>query len=95
MLSSPDGQSMFANVSEAAQSIRQLAATLDTRLDQISADVSRFTGPGLRQVEALIDQGRRTLQRVDRVFADLERNPSGLLFGGGGSGIPEYRGSRR
>ena len=83
----PDG--MVNQVSEAAASVRRLSNNLDTRTEQIATQVEKFTGPGLRQFEALATDGRRTLSDIERVFRNFERNPRQFIFGG--SSVPEYR----
>ncbi len=83
----PDG--MVNQVSEAAASVRRLANNLDTRTEQIATQVEKFTGPGLRQFEALAIDGRRTLSDIERVFRNFERSPRQFIFGG--SSVPEYR----
>ena len=76
---------------EAAVSIRQLADNLDKRTALLTQEVSRFTGPGLRQYEALASDGRRTLAEIDRTLRSLQRNPQQFIFGGGSGQVPTYR----
>jgi phospholipid/cholesterol/gamma-HCH transport system substrate-binding protein len=87
------GKSAFEQVSEAARSIRVLADNLDKRTAEITTGVNRFTGPGLREYEALAADGRRTLNELNRTLRSLERNPQQLLFGGKPT-VPEYGGRR-
>jgi phospholipid/cholesterol/gamma-HCH transport system substrate-binding protein len=88
-----EGQGAFADIGAAARSIRVLADNLDKRTAEITAGVSRFTGPGLRDIEALAADGRRTLNDLNRTLRSLERNPQQLLFGGRPA-IPDYQGRR-
>lgn len=88
---SGDKDGLVAQATEAAASVRKLADNLDQRTAQLTNELSKFTGPGLRQYEALAVDGRRTLTEIERVFKNLERNPRQFIFGG--SSIPEY--SRR
>jgi phospholipid/cholesterol/gamma-HCH transport system substrate-binding protein len=88
-----EGQGAFADVAAAARSIRTLADNLDRRAAEITANVGRFTGPGLRELEALASDGRRTLTDLNRTLRSLERNPQQLLFGGRPA-IPDYNGRR-
>jgi len=83
-----DAKGAFA---EAAQSLRTLADDLDKRTAELSAGLSRFTGAGLREWEALAVDGRRTLGEVERAVKNLDRNPQRVLFGGGNA-VPEYNG---
>lgn len=83
----PDG--LVAQATEAATSVRKLADNLDTRTAELTEQIKQFTGPGLRQFEALAADGRRTLSDIDRTFRNFERNPRQFIFGG--SSVPEYR----
>jgi phospholipid/cholesterol/gamma-HCH transport system substrate-binding protein len=88
-----EGQGALADVGEAARSIRRLADNLDKRTAEITSGINRFTGPGLRDIEALASDGRRTLGDLNRTLRSLERNPQQFIFGGKPS-IPEYSGRR-
>jgi phospholipid/cholesterol/gamma-HCH transport system substrate-binding protein len=88
-----EGKGTFAEIAKAAQSIRVLADNLDARTAQITAGINRFTGPGLRDIESLASDGKRTLNEVSRTLRSLERNPQQLIFGGKPS-LPQYGGSR-
>ncbi|KPF65794.1 mammalian cell entry protein [Bosea sp. AAP35] len=88
-----DGRSAFTEVSDAAKSIRVLADNLDRRTAEITSGISRFTGPGLRDIEALASDGRRTLTDLNRTLRSLERNPQQFIFGGKPP-LPQYGGSR-
>jgi phospholipid/cholesterol/gamma-HCH transport system substrate-binding protein len=87
------GPGLFKDIREAAQSIRTLANNLDKRTAEITAGVSRFTNGGLREVESLARDGRRTVDDVGRAVRGLEKNPQQLLFGGRPN-LPEYNGRR-
>jgi phospholipid/cholesterol/gamma-HCH transport system substrate-binding protein len=91
--SGKEGESMFHEIGAAARSIRILADNLDKRTADITLGINRFTGTGLREVENLTAEGKRTLSDVGRAVRSLERNPQQLIFGGKPS-IPEYRGRR-
>ncbi|MGU3493648.1 MlaD family protein [Xanthobacteraceae bacterium A53D] len=85
---SGDKDGVLAQAADAAASVRKLADNLDQRTKVLTDQISNFTGPGLRQYEALATEGRRTLTEIERVFRALERNPRQFIFGG--SSIPEY-----
>lgn len=85
---SGDKDGLLAQATDAATSVRKLAENLDQRTALLTTELSKFTGPGLRQYEALAVDGRRTLSEIERVFKNLERNPRQFIFGG--SSIPEY-----
>ena len=85
------GPGMFDDLSDAAKSMRQLADNLDLRMKEIAGNVKQFTGPGLRQYEALAAEGRRTLEELNRAVRSLEKNPQQFLFGARPQ-TPEYGG---
>lgn len=87
-----DGQAsgLMNEIAEAAKSIKALAGNLDKRTAEMTAGINRFTGPGLRDIEALAAESRKAVGDLSRAVRSLERNPSQLLFGGQ-SNIPEYR----
>jgi phospholipid/cholesterol/gamma-HCH transport system substrate-binding protein len=88
-----EGQGALADVGAAARSIRGLADNLDKRTAEITAGISRFTGPGLRDIEALANDGKRTLGDLNRTLRSLERNPQQFLFGARPT-LPQYGGTR-
>ena len=90
-LSTTDSKGVFGDVAEAAKSIRKLADNLDQRTKDITTGINRFSGPGLRQYEALAADGRKTLDEINRTLRSFEKNPQQLIFGGKPS-IPEYSG---
>lgn len=91
--SGSEGRGAFQEVSEAARSIRVLADNLDKRTAEITTGINRFTGPGLRDIESLASDGRRTLTELNRTLRSFERNPQQFIFGGRAP-LPQYSGSR-
>lgn len=85
------GAGMFDDVADAAKSMRKLADNLEVRTKEIATSVKQFTGPGLRQYEALASEGRRTLEEINRAVKSLEKNPQQLIFGAKPQ-APEYGG---
>lgn len=90
-LGGPGSEGMFSNIGEAATAIRKLADNLDARTREITAGINRFTGPGLKQYEALAADGRKTLDEINRTVRSLGRNPQQVLFGAKPT-VPEYGG---
>lgn len=88
-----DGRNAFSDVSDVAKSIRVLAGNLDKRTAEITDEISRFTGAGLRSIETLTTDGRRTLTGFGRTLRGVERDPQ-LLILGGKPKLPQYNGSR-
>jgi phospholipid/cholesterol/gamma-HCH transport system substrate-binding protein len=87
---SRDGDNgIFGEITRTAQAIRVTAENLDRRITQVSGGLTRFTDSGLRDLQSLVSDGRRTLNNLDRVFRDLERNPQQFIFGR--PSVPTYR----
>jgi len=89
-LGSPGTKGALSQVGEAAQSVRALADNVNARVKDIGAGLSRFSGAGLRQYEALAIQGQRVLDDIDRLVRSFERNPNQVIFGAKPS-LPEFR----
>ncbi len=88
-----DGRSAFDDVSDVAKSLRVLADNLDKRTAEITAEISRFTGVGLRGIKAVTSDGQRLLSGFGRSLQGVERDPQSLIFGGKPK-LPQYNGSR-
>jgi phospholipid/cholesterol/gamma-HCH transport system substrate-binding protein len=90
--SGQEGQSTFATIRQAAEAFRKASENLDKRATEIAAGLTRFTGTGARQVEALGTDARRTVNDVGRAARNLEKNPSSVIFGGSSAPLPQYNG---
>ena len=77
--SESEGGSLITEVTAAAKSFKRLS-------DQLA-------GKGMRDLEALVSDGRRTLANIDRVMNEVQRNPTRLLTGQ--SPVRETSGNRR
>lgn len=94
MLNSGDGESIVAEARETLNAFRQMAETLEARADTISSGLERFSGTGLREVEALVQEARRSIARIEGAVSDFEQNPQRIITGGEGS-IRRYDGRAR
>eukprot|EP01037_Dinobryon_pediforme_P013366 gene13366-13481_t len=92
VVSSPEGKGMFGDVADAARSIRTLADNLDKRTADMTTGINRFTGPGLRDLESLTGEARRSLNEVNRSLRSLQLNPQQFLLGAKPA-LPEYKGN--
>jgi len=92
-LGSPGTKGAVDRISEAALSVKKLADDVDSRVKDIAGGLTRFTGSGLREYEALAIEGRRTVEDIDRVVRSLGQNPSQVIFGSRPS-LPEYHGGQ-
>lgn len=84
---------MSPAITEAAKSIKKAADDLDARMKEIAANLTRFTGAGLRQYEALAVDGRKTLEQINQMVRSIENNPQQFIFGKSQQ-TPEYSGAR-
>lgn len=94
LLSSDDKDGVVAQAKATLESIRQTSDNLDKRLGPIADNLQRFSGQGLRDVQSVVVDSRRSIQRIEQAISDLERNPQRLIFGGQGN-VPQYNGRTR
>ena len=94
MLESGDGDGLMADARETLRSFRKMAETLTVRVDAISGNLERFSGGGLREVESLVRDARRSINRIESAVTDFEQNPQRIITGGEGT-IRRYDGRVR
>jgi phospholipid/cholesterol/gamma-HCH transport system substrate-binding protein len=90
---SPDTKGALSEVGDAAKSVRQFADDLNVRTKEMSVGLTRFTGSGLREYEALAVDARRTLGDLDHAIRSFERAPNQVIFGAKPA-LPEYHGGQ-
>ncbi|BCH24675.1 organic solvent ABC transporter substrate-binding protein [Mesorhizobium sp. L-8-10] len=94
LLGSGEAQGVMADASATLKEFRKVAETLNARLGTITEGLARFSGQGLRDVEALVVDSRRAVGRIEQAISDLERNPQRILTGGDGT-VRQYDGRAR
>ena len=94
LLSTDDKDGVVAQAKATLESIQQTSDNLDKRLGPIANNLERFSGQGLREVQGVVQDSRRAIQRIEQAVTELERNPQRLIFGGPGS-VPQYDGRKR
>jgi len=94
MLAPDNENSVVVHAQQTLAAIARATETLNRRIDPIADNIEHFSSQGLRQLQALIDDGRRSVNRIEQTISELERNPQRFIFGGSGS-VPEYDGRRR
>ncbi|WP_176083274.1 MlaD family protein [Martelella sp. HB161492] len=82
LLGSDDTKSLSVEARETLESVRQVAETLNTRIGPIADNLDSFSGSGLRNVNALVEQLRTTINSLDRTVSGIARDPQQLIFGG-------------
>jgi phospholipid/cholesterol/gamma-HCH transport system substrate-binding protein len=94
LLGSGEAEGLMADAGETLRAFREVADTLNARMGTITDGLARFSGQGLRDVEALVRDSRRSVTRIEQAITDLERNPQRILSGGAGE-VRQYDGRTR
>ncbi|MEZ5781356.1 MAG: MlaD family protein [Rhizobiaceae bacterium] len=94
LLGSDDTQGVMVDLRETLDAYKKVADTLNKRMGTITDGLARFSGQGLRNVEALVGESRRAISRIESAITDLERNPQRIISGGDGT-VREYDGRAR
>ncbi|WP_417411831.1 MlaD family protein [Hoeflea sp.] len=88
-----DASDLLADAQATLKSFRDVADSLNARVGPIADNLQRFSGPGLRNVEALVNDARRSIQRIERSISTIEQDPQRLIFGG--ETVKQYDGRNR
>ncbi len=94
LLGSDEAGGMMSEASATLKSFKQVADTLNSRLGTIMDGLARFSGQGLKDVDSLVRDSRRSIDRIERAITDLERNPQRIITGGDGA-VRQYDGRMR
>jgi phospholipid/cholesterol/gamma-HCH transport system substrate-binding protein len=81
-LGSGDSTSLFADARETLKSFKTVADSVNARIGPIADNLTRFSGSGLKNIDALVDDTRRAMKSLDSAITRLDRDPQRLLFGG-------------
>jgi phospholipid/cholesterol/gamma-HCH transport system substrate-binding protein len=90
---SPETKGALTEVGDAARSVRKFADDLNQRTKDIAVGLTRFSGSGLREYEALAVDARRTIGDLDHAIRAFESNPNQLIFGSKPA-LPEFHGGQ-
>ncbi|MEM5492063.1 MlaD family protein [Hoeflea sp. AS16] len=88
-----DASTLIADAQATLKSFKDMADTLNSRVGPIADNLQRFSGSGLRNVEALVNDARRSIQRIERSISTIEQDPQRLIFGG--ETVKQYDGRTR
>lgn len=88
-----DASQLLTNAEATLNAFRRTADNLNARITPITANLERFSGQGLRDVEALVSETRRSIQRIESAITSLERDPQRVIFGG--DNVKTYDGRQR
>ncbi|MCY1299070.1 hypothetical protein D9M70_485850 [compost metagenome] len=92
-LGDADAPSLSADARATLASFRKMADNLNAQIGPIADNLKRFSGSGLRDVEALVTDTRRTVQSLENTISTFDKNPQRLLFGG--ETVKQYDGRTR
>ncbi|MGB8819202.1 MAG: MlaD family protein [Rhizobiaceae bacterium] len=88
------GPGLVAEARSTLAAFRKVADTLNSRLGEITDGLAKFSGRGLNNVDAFVQDTRRSVSRIEQAITELEKNPNRLIFGGQGS-VPRTDGRNR
>lgn len=88
-----NASTLIADAEATLKSFRDMANTLNARIGPIADNLQRFSGSGLSNVEALVNEARRSIQRIERSVSTIEQDPQRLIFGG--ETVKQYDGRSR
>lgn len=94
LLGSDQANGVMADARQTLKSFKQVADTLNSRLGTITDNLARFSGQGLQNVQSLVQDSRRSINRIEQSITDLGRNPQRILSGGDGE-VRQYDGRAR
>jgi phospholipid/cholesterol/gamma-HCH transport system substrate-binding protein len=94
LLGSGEAEGLAQTATETLKSFKQVADTLNGRIGEITDGLARFTDQGLRDVEQLVNDTRRSINRIEGTITDLGRNPQRIITGGDGA-VRQYDGRVR
>ena len=94
LLGSEEGETLLVDAQRTLRSFREMADNLNSSITSISSNLERFSDQGLRDVQGLVNDTRRSVTRIEEAISGLERNPQRLIFGGQGD-VKTYDGRQR
>ncbi|OBZ92359.1 organic solvent ABC transporter substrate-binding protein [Pararhizobium polonicum] len=92
-LGDADAPSLSADARATLDSFRKFADNLNAQIGPIAENLKRFSGSGLRDIEALVSDTRRTVNTLDTTLSTFDKDPQRLLFGG--ETVKQYDGRTR
>ncbi|PKA42382.1 MCE family protein [Rhizobium sullae] len=88
-----NSQSLFTEARATLDSFKKMADNLNARIGPIADNLQRFSSGGLRDVQALVDDTRHTMQNLNSAISNFDQNPQRLIFGG--DTVKQYDGRTR
>lgn len=94
LLGSDDTKGLAVEARATLEAYKKVADTLNARIGTITDNLSRFSGQGLQNIDALVQSTQRSINRIEEAITDLQRNPQRVLTGGDGT-VRQYDGRAR
>jgi phospholipid/cholesterol/gamma-HCH transport system substrate-binding protein len=85
--SKPDLQETLENLNRSSANLAALTDQVTEMLNQHNADIDRFMQDGLGQAPELVRDARQSLRELEKLVADLRRDPSQLIRAPGSEGV--------
>ena len=82
LLGTDDANSLFAEARKTLESFRSVADNINARVGPIADNLTRFSSSGLRDVQTLVGETRRTVENLNDAISNFDRDPQRLIFGG-------------
>lgn len=92
-LGDADAPSLSADARATLESFRKVADNLNAQIGPIAENIKRFSNSGLRDIQALVSETRRTVNTLDTTIETFDKDPQRLLFGG--ETVKQYDGRNR
>ncbi len=93
MLSGSDSQGLFAQARETLASFKTVADNINAQVGPIAANLQRFSGSGLQNIQSLVNDTRQTVDSLNQAINNFDQNPQRLIFGG--ETVKQYDGRTR
>jgi phospholipid/cholesterol/gamma-HCH transport system substrate-binding protein len=93
LLGDDETNGLMADARETLKSFRDVANNLNSRVGPIADNLQRFSTSGLSDVEALVQDARRSINRIESSISSIERDPQRVIFGG--DTVKQYDGRTR
>jgi phospholipid/cholesterol/gamma-HCH transport system substrate-binding protein len=81
-LGSADSAGLGEELSATLADFRETSAVLRARVNEISVGLARFSTQGLEDVRALVQDTRRSINRIEQTVSDFEEDPQRIITGG-------------
>jgi phospholipid/cholesterol/gamma-HCH transport system substrate-binding protein len=81
-LGTGDGKGLSEELKTTLADFRETSQVLRSRVNEISAGLARFSNQGLDDVRTLVQETRRSINRIEQTVSDFEDNPQRIITGG-------------